>query len=384
MNFLSWVKKKFFNQKQLSATIDNTAKSINEDELIQLLNEESRKQSEWYYEQHQKKYIGWNPLTDLIETDSNPLTTVEISFLDYIDAKKVSGLSLPGYWTYEYNLNFKYVISKLINNGYLVVSSIPALDKLKVNELKEILRNHNLKVSGKKTDLIKRIKENITPEQISQYFNSFGEPYYRATPAGKQLIKSISESVTKDIEFEDECLELIEQLDFNGAYKLICKRKSMKPLKRGLNVNWDQQYVHGLPSSTLTVYKKLFDLELPGILFEAQKAAKITVIFCNMLGTSPNTKLFNRLTNNHFRNEATGYLDCVEYEFLKLKAEQEIIDLKRVVPNKRYEILLAEDGRDCEICLKFKNKKIPISKAKVGVNFPPFHQGCRCTHIVSF
>lgn len=380
---LSWIKKLF--SIDVSVKNDKTAQQFNENESIRSLNEESKKRSDWYYEQHQKKYVGWNPQTDLLKTDSNPLTSVEIAFLDYIDTQKVNELSLAGYWTYEYDLDFKYVISKLINNGYLIISSVPNLGKLKVDELKDILRKFNLKVSGNKADLIKRIEENITPEQLTEYYNNtLGELYYRSTEAGRLLIKSMSNSVTRDVEFEDECIALIERFDFNGAYKLVCKRESMKPLKRGIGIDWERQFNQGLSSNTLNIYKKLIQTDFPEIQFETQRAAKITIIFCDMLGKYPSTKLFNRLTNNQYRNEASDYLDCVEYEFLKLKAEYEIIDLKRNYPNKRYEILLAEDGNDCETCLKFKNKKLSISKAQVGVNFPPFHQGCRCTAIPYF
>ncbi len=386
MKLLSWFKNKFSNRKtNLSSTRDNTTQSANEEDLTRLLNEESKKRSDFYYEQHQNKYIGWDPQTDIIETDSSPLTSVEISFLDYIDSKKVHELSLPGYWTYEYNLDFKYVISKLINNGYLIVSSTPdRLERLKVNELKDILRKHNLKVSGKKAELIQRIEENITTEQLSNYFNShYDTLYYIATPSGKQLIKSQPKSVTKDIDFEDECLQLIEQRDLNGAYKLVCKRESMKQLKRGINVDWDQKFKQGLQRKNY-IYQKLIDTNIPEIPSKVLKTAINTYIFCDMLGRRPHPSLFNRLTSHQFSNEATCYLDLVEYEFLKIKADQDIVELKARFPNKRYEVLLADDELVCGICLKFNKKKIPISKAKVGVNFPPFHQGCRCTYIVSF
>ena len=382
MKVISWIKNLF--QIELSVTDDNTTKPIDEDELKRSLNEESKRQSDYYYEQHQKKYVGWNPLTDLIETDSNPLNSVEISFLDYIDTKKVRELSLPGYWTYEYNLDFKYVISKLINNGYMIVSSVPEFDRLKVDELKDILRKHNLKVSGKKADLIQRIEENITSEQLSQHFDSFGELYYKTTPLGKELIKSLPISATKDIEFEDECLALIEKSDYYGAYKLVCERESKKPLKRGINIDWERELKRGLPPHTRNLYVKLEDIPIPEIPSEALKAAKMTVIFCHMLRVVPNPKLFNRITRNRYQNDATVFLNRIEHEFLKLQADQEIVELKAQFPNQRYEILLAQDELVCGTCLKFSKKRLPISKAKVGVNFPPFHQGCRCTTIISF
>jgi hypothetical protein len=379
MKVLSWFKKIVFKDKtRMKATKDDN-------ELVRSLNEQSIKQSDRYYEQHQNKYVGWNPLTDLIETDSSPLTSVEISFLAYIDTTKVRELSVPGYWTYEYNIDFKYVISKLINNGYLIVSSIPdRLDRLKVNELKDILRKHNSKISGNKADLVQRIEENITTEQLAQHFSSYGDLYYISTSSGKQLMNSQPRSATKDIDFEDDCLSLLKQNDYNGAYKLVCERENMKPLKRGVNVDWERKLKQGIPSNTQNLYQNLANTAIPDIPFEALEAAKRTCIFCHMLGKRPDHQLFNRLTHHQYSAEATNYLKIVEYEFTKIKSSQEIIDLQDSYPNRYYEVLLSDDELVCESCMKFNKKRIPVSKAKVGVNYPPFHQDCSCTTVIYF
>lgn len=42
----------------------------------------------------------------------------------------------------------------------------------KVNELKEILKEHNLKVSGKKDELIERLGENLSEDELKKYFKS--------------------------------------------------------------------------------------------------------------------------------------------------------------------------------------------------------------------
>lgn len=44
--------------------------------------------------------------------------------------------------------------------------------KSKVSDLKEILKEHNLKVSGKKDELIERLSENLTEDELKKYFKS--------------------------------------------------------------------------------------------------------------------------------------------------------------------------------------------------------------------
>lgn len=43
---------------------------------------------------------------------------------------------------------------------------------------------------------------------------------------------------------------------------------------------------------------------------------------------------------------------------------------------KHYEILCGDDS--CDLCKSFKNKHLFVSKARIGINFPPLHNGCRC------
>lgn len=48
---------------------------------------------------------------------------------------------------------------------------------------------------------------------------------------------------------------------------------------------------------------------------------------------------------------------------------------------KEYEFMATLDERTCPICSALDGKRFPISAARVGVNYPPLHEGCRCTTI---
>ena len=47
----------------------------------------------------------------------------------------------------------------------------------------------------------------------------------------------------------------------------------------------------------------------------------------------------------------------------------------------KYQILATLDNRTCDICGELDGQVYWVKKAKIGVNYPPFHQNCRCTTI---
>lgn len=85
----------------------------------------------------------------------------------------------------ENKVPVKNHLKNLIDKKILVLKSDydNSLPLLKVPELKEILRNNNLKVGGKKQELIERIKTNIPIQNVEL------DKVYVATSKGKELIK---------------------------------------------------------------------------------------------------------------------------------------------------------------------------------------------------
>ncbi len=136
----------------------------------------------------------------------------EIVLLDWLDGKAVD-TKFPGYFEYTYGIDAKKSSTKLIENEFLI-SAPPevALMSLKVTELKEILKDRNLKVSGKKNELVKRLNESLSDEEILKYItkqplviSSKGklllDEYYYVVPAHKYSSKDGVYSVASAIHF---------------------------------------------------------------------------------------------------------------------------------------------------------------------------------------
>ncbi len=46
----------------------------------------------------------------------------------------------------------------------------------------------------------------------------------------------------------------------------------------------------------------------------------------------------------------------------------------------QYKISTADDGKVCSVCKEIAEKTFKIAERQAGINFPPFHPWCRCSH----
>ena len=123
--------------------------------------------------------------------DATPLTYVEQIFLEYIANKEVINPSIAGYWTYEYNIDYKKTITKFLFQNYISILEVyENLSVLKVSELKDILDKAGIKKTGKKQELINRIKTSIPKGQLKQYVG-IARPIFSLTRKGKDLISTL-------------------------------------------------------------------------------------------------------------------------------------------------------------------------------------------------
>lgn len=109
-----------------------------------------------------------------------------ILFLNWCDKTKsplLKNAKYPQWMTYKLRINPSNFHKKLIEDGYLVKAPVNvALNKLKINDLKSILNNANIKPSGKKADLINLVIENIDVNTLQL------ETYYQPSEKAYELL----------------------------------------------------------------------------------------------------------------------------------------------------------------------------------------------------
>lgn len=300
-------------------------------ELIDTMNPTPQERSDAFFLVHMHR-VGLIDTT-LANTANLPLSSIEQSFLKYINGKAIDGKSIAGYWTHEHNLNYRDVIAKLLGQNLLCIEK----DK------------------------------------------------FRLTEAGKNIVDVVPTSASKDIGFEDECLNLILSGNINEAYKKRALQEANKPAPGGVFVGsdmtprdfWKQQAKDGLETETEKIYASYMEqseADLPQELENDRKIICACVILGQFIGGKGIDLLIKRKIGERANKLPKGFS---QGEIVKLQSATQINDYKRL-GTKYYQIIVALDSQTCSDCGKNDLKVFKVAEAKIGVNFPPFHIGCRC------
>ncbi len=128
-----------------------------------------------------------NKLKNELNTKASfDLEPVYIIFLERANGHRV-GTNFPGYFKYQYESDAHLLLKEAIQNNHLKESNLSyILEKATVNDLKESLKRHDLKVSGRKKELIQRIQNNLSEEMIK---TDFSASYYVLTSEGSNLVQ---------------------------------------------------------------------------------------------------------------------------------------------------------------------------------------------------
>ncbi|WP_025117110.1 SAP domain-containing protein [Lysinibacillus fusiformis] len=114
------------------------------------------------------------------------LSPEEILMLGAKEGSSANDDYYPGFWNYQYNINPKEVFVSLVRRGYFeeTKSLENTLNSRSVDELKEILRKNELKLSGKKSVLIDRILNEMPKKDLA---NIELKSVYKLSLKGQEL-----------------------------------------------------------------------------------------------------------------------------------------------------------------------------------------------------
>lgn len=224
----------------------------------------------------------------MVKPEKSDIYSTDIFFLKYIDGLRLENPTIAQYWYYDYNLNYSKEIKKLISAGLLIISNI-YINKLRVEELKNILRHFHLPLTGKKQDLQERIVSNISTSDLSDYLGNEVN-YFCATKRGKLLIDNIHESATKNLELEDNCINLIIDYNFETALSLIRNFKASTPNGAGSVPHYNENLYVEIMDDTPFFYTLTKDRDI-------EQQIRASIVFCRMYGCTQENiiKLLKRI-----------------------------------------------------------------------------------------
>ena len=288
-----------------------------------------------------------------LATDAS-LTNANLIVLDFL--KKLKG-HRPNERYEIFYFRKKSFVNKwydfCINEELLPISSgYEILPFCTVDELKSILKEHSLKVSGRKAELVERIKENVAESELHLI------PSLALTDKGIKIYDTFTAKSKKEL-----------QEMFNSAVNLLSMNKYIEAYEI-MSLYQQKQVYHSSESTPPTET----DIANYNMIYSKYSNKQIPALFkvSSLLG----------LSYDNSKKLITGYDSSIDYETIFYEFEK-IRTIEKMESYKDqgysiYEIDTCNDADVCDICTKFQNKTFYIKDYKIGVNAPPFHKGCRC------
>ncbi|MYL38743.1 SAP domain-containing protein [Halobacillus litoralis] len=119
---------------------------------------------------------------------SNGLLSGEVILIDWISGKH-RNVFFPRYYSETYGIDAERSLEKLFKEGYVTEGSpLYSLEALTVPKLKELLKSKQLKVGGKKADLIARITEKFSEAEVEAIVGD--NPVMLITAKGEATLKA--------------------------------------------------------------------------------------------------------------------------------------------------------------------------------------------------
>ena len=115
--------------------------------------------------------------------------TFKVAYVLYLEYfRKDPSKAFPDKTAKKYDTTVKDLKKQAIEDGFIEIGpAILEAKNVKVSDLKEILKEHGLKVSGKKDELIERLDENLSDDELERHFKSKN---YQISSEGESFIEN--------------------------------------------------------------------------------------------------------------------------------------------------------------------------------------------------
>ena len=152
---------------------------------------------------------------------TNYESTFKIAFVLYLDEfRKNPKKGFSQTIAKNYDTSVEDLKKQAISDEFIELESpLTVANNLKLTDIKEVLRNHGLKVSGKKDELIERLSENLSQEELTDIFKPEN---YQITDEGLNFINNNSyliylhkNSEVSNIISPPVCVDLFDEREYS-------------------------------------------------------------------------------------------------------------------------------------------------------------------------
>lgn len=288
------------------------------------------------------------------------------------------------YWTPVLNEQPTIAIKRFISENMLELLDIETCLHLKFNipDLKVLLKERRLKVSGNKTVLVDRLLENDRPGMEKIVAES---GMYKCSPSGASYASEyLTAQVEKKKRFEQEVLSLLNDHKYKKALRAVGAFESSQVFSRGVGMDWNY-YGSDEDVLELTAIFEKTPAILNGISEDRLGPLRLAAGMIHLLGTNKTSSWLPVGYETGIRFDADiaarMILSCGSY----LRRMHQLSDKDLTGFIKEVEFSCIDNDDSCSACRKMSGRKYKISKfPELPYSKCTSKMGCRCSVFAVF
>lgn len=360
------------------------------------------------------KIFGNSPEQKVNKISSYPEWNYELELLKRLNRSKVNDPFNGN--TYVENIfrdlvpNLNNKIQNYVDSDILRISNFKdnLFNEFIVKELKEILKTKELKVTGKKKELVERILENFEQSEITNPKLNIRK--FSLTNRGKETVENYESKFESElVKFQKDVYDLLYVLEYDKAFDVVANFYASYPFPLGFS-NWSSGFITRDKDKTiylrglnLNKYDDKIDEDMNSIL--CTELATYNLFSYNYFNKYEIVEKFNKylpdfnpkLIEDFLKNTPTGLFrfytnpsvkDRIEMfiHFIMNKAHN-VSELREIKKDENTHsfykgVSIIRNRKDCSLCSEI-NGEMQNFKWKELDSLPklPIYPGCTCLYV---
>jgi len=274
-----------------------------------------------------------------------------------------------------YDAHQRKYLSRLVREGLLREASLPekVTAKYRIEDLKPLLRERGLKVSGKKAELVASLLDALSEKEAQSLVTGF--EMYEATEEGQKRIDWHLEFCRQERQAAmDQCTEALLASEYERAALVVSAFEAKQPFPRGLGVEWSAER-HHFDLRELRDLMEAMPWFLEGLTTEDQAQARLAAAMAYLWGTGPQKAAKGLEIGSGTKYEPMWLVNLLMSYAANRRA---LRDYRGSGVVKKIAILAADSS--CEAC-KQAAREYPFDRVpELPLRSCTAESGCRCAY----